>query len=80
MFAALISLGDRRAMYNISFFVEINNCSIYVYLPRETITFSLMQLFNNTALNLKTSCGKWNEWGFRPPLCTYRLNWPRRSS
>ena len=18
---------------------------------------------------------KWNEWGFRPPLCTYRLNW-----
>ena len=20
-------------------------------------------------------CGKWNESGFRPPLCTYRLNW-----
>ena len=21
---------------------------------------------------------KWNETGFRPPLCTYRLNWARR--
>ena len=23
---------------------------------------------------------KWNETGFRPPLCTYRLNWARRTS
>ena len=23
---------------------------------------------------------KWNEWGFRPPLCTYRLNWTMRNS
>ena len=23
---------------------------------------------------------KWNEWGFRPPVCTYRLNWARRTS
>ena len=23
---------------------------------------------------------KWNEWGIRPPLCTYRLNWARRTS
>ena len=23
---------------------------------------------------------KWNEWGFKPPLCTYRLNWARRTS
>ena len=23
---------------------------------------------------------KWNELGFRPPLCTYRLNWARRTS
>ena len=23
---------------------------------------------------------KWNEWGFRPLLCTYRLNWARRTS
>ena len=22
---------------------------------------------------------KWNESGFRPPLCTYRLNWARRT-
>ena len=24
--------------------------------------------------------GKWNESGFRPPLCTYRLNWARKTS
>ena len=24
--------------------------------------------------------GEWNESGFRPPLCTYRLNWARRTS
>ena len=24
--------------------------------------------------------GKWNVSGFRPPLCTYRLNWARRTS
>ena len=23
---------------------------------------------------------EWNESGFRPPLCTYRLNWARRTS
>ena len=22
---------------------------------------------------------KWNEWGFRPPLCTYRINWAMRT-
>ena len=26
------------------------------------------------------SVEKWNESGFRPPLCTYRLNWARRTS
>ena len=29
---------------------------------------------------LGTSEMKWNESGFRPPLCTYRLNWARRTS
>ena len=27
-----------------------------------------------------TVAWKWNESGFRPPLCTYRLNWARRTS
>ena len=26
------------------------------------------------------TCKKWNESGFRPPLCTYGLNWARRTS
>ena len=32
--------------------------------------------WNGRSLN----CKKWNESGFRPPLCTYRLNWARRTS
>ena len=50
---------------------------------------------NNTAVDQKPAIGvalrrilhtvaisrqKWNESGFRPPLCTYRLNWARRNS
>ena len=30
--------------------------------------------------DIKLSEMKWNESGFRPPLCTYRLNWARRTS
>ena len=30
--------------------------------------------------NGSTCMWKWNESGFRPPLCTYRLNWARRIS
>ena len=29
---------------------------------------------------INTNEMKWNESGFRPPLCTYRLNWARRTS
>ena len=34
------------------------------------------QLFKCNTYRIK----KWNESGFRPPLCTYRLNWARRTS
>ena len=30
--------------------------------------------------SLWAAVNKWNESGFRPPLCTYRLNWARRAS
>ena len=35
------------------------------------------ELFGPTGVAVVT---KWNESGFRPPLCTYRLNWARRTS
>ena len=38
--------------------------------------FSWSQMVRNTS----PACWKWNESGFRPPLCTYRLNWARRTS
>ena len=31
-------------------------------------------------VRLTSAHQKWNESGFRPPLCTYRLNWARRTS
>ena len=47
------------------------------------ITFRLSYLLFNYARHsdVNSSRGnKWNESGFRPPLCTYRLNWARRTS
>ena len=43
--------------------------------------FRFLQIFliNISMKPLKTQT-KWNESGFRPPLCTYRLNWARRTS
>ena len=47
-----------------AFFLCISQCII------------LMQLMKDRCTNEM----KWNESGFRPPLCTYRLNWARRTS
>ena len=33
-----------------------------------------------TITALRISLQKWNESGFRPPLCTYRLNWAKKTS
>ena len=35
---------------------------------------------NPLSLTSVSMVKKWNESGFRPPLCTYRLNWARRTS
>ena len=35
---------------------------------------------SNSRLVVDKNEMKWNESGFRPPLCTYRLNWARRTS
>ena len=42
----------------------------------EPVLTAQPQLSPPTSTNYK----KWNESGFRPPLCTYRLNWTRRTS
>ena len=41
------------------------------------ISFLIIQIILNWDVNLLM---KWNESGFRSPLCTYRLNWARRTS
>ena len=53
-----------------------NNTFLILRLPRK---------WNNISKNMATrySClpgKKWNESGFRPTLCTYRLKWARRTS
>ena len=35
---------------------------------------------NPTLLSGRNMWLKWNEWGFRTPLCTYRFNWASRTS
>ena len=40
----------------------------------------LLEIDSRTPLVGTCGLWKWNESGFRPPLCTYRLNWARRTS
>ena len=49
--------------------------SQYANIPRPNWLVSSM--FKNVNF---AQTKKWNESGFRPPLCTYRLNWARRTS
>ena len=41
---------------------------------------SVLEMFVCIFILEKLIGRKWNESGFRPPLCTYRLNWARRTS
>ena len=45
--------------------VELRHISLYLFHLR---------------IRYNAHASKWNESGFRPPLCTYRLNWARRTS
>ena len=44
------------------------------------ITKCVENWLRNQRKTRNTCLMKWNESGFRPPLCTYRLNWARRTS
>ena len=39
-----------------------------------------ISLFYSPLCDPQLDLKKWNESGFRPPLCTHRLNWARRTS
>ena len=47
-------------------------------LPRNVVHFTGQGL--HLLDSISRIRNKWNESGFRPPLCTYRLNWARRTS
>ena len=48
--------------------------------PRAPALIFLQNLTSACAVAYYRKEMKWNESGFRPPLCTYRLNWARRTS
>ena len=48
--------------------------AVFSYKLRYIVGFWLVEM------TISTNQKKWNESGFRPPLCTYRLNWARRTS
>ena len=54
---------------------KIDNNQIYCML-----SFPLVNVTVRVFMIITTKKMKWNESGFRPPLCTYRLNWARRTS
>ena len=43
------------------------------------LTICMVLVSDHLILPVSYIC-KWKESGFRPPLCTYRLNWARRTS
>ena len=47
---------------------------------RTNIAWMLCKCFVFTGSSLQHDSKKWNKSGFRPPLCTYRLNWARKTS
>ena len=58
----------------------LNSLKHYIYKTSDSAVILPQYLLS---LELQTdlmSHRKWNESGFRPPLCTYRLNWARRTS
>ena len=52
-------------------------CIYHVYI---FMTWKSVFTFIQYNICLSVWYDKWNESGFRPPLCTYRLNWVRRTS
>ena len=53
--------------------------NLYVTAGRSSQSMTI-RLANNLCDTPRKKGRKWNESGFRPPLCTYRLNWARRTS
>ena len=50
---------------------------------RLSLSLSSSSTTSRELLSQFSTCSGWNKWnesGFRPPLCTYRLNWARRTS
>ena len=67
---------------------EVTGCSFYLFLYSYYMYGGSFYLFfciltiyvYEMYRSVLQRGGKWNESGFRPPLCTYRLNWARRTS
>ena len=72
----MISNWSPLFIQNISALSGLSESPGLCYYEDFTICIQLISL--NTQLSYVKK--KWNESGFRPSLCTYRLNWARRTS
>ena len=72
-------MGSTKIIKNCSF--SLCTCLHHMVILRtqNKITDFLMILAWASPFNSLPIVMKWNELGFRPPLCTYRLNWARRT-
>ena len=55
---------------------KMANCNMAILIRFNIFT----SVLSKPDLSEHNQMQKWNESGFRPPLCTYRLNWARRTS
>ena len=61
--------------------ITFHGLKVTIWLIASQWTHTSAQRSHNTStVTLYYVEMKWNESGFRPPLCTYRLNWARRTS
>ena len=62
--------------------VRVKRVNVFTHLYHTPVSGSLhiLYLWHSDLNHYQWGANKWNESGFRPPLCTYRLNWARRTS
>ena len=70
----MVCIEIRDYSYVIIVMVCMQVYSVWDYSCRWVVWFSWRR-----TRRLSTHGSKWNESGFRPPLCTYRLNWTHGS-
>ena len=68
------------ALLRLSWLVTCWHCQTCQRLSRSAYTCHVCHHHGLSTISSLSWKWKWNESGFTPPLCTYRLNWVRKTS